>query len=127
MAKALAMNAGNLELAKEAMRLSLSFKQPKIVLTMYDMIPEENKQDNLIQGFYASALAYTGKLEEAKAILLRDGGLVMNDLREGDDSITATYIYIEQQLAKLEGKELDAEDVDVPAILDFRMFHSDKK
>jgi len=94
---------------------------------MYDMIPEANKQDNLIQGFYATALAYTGELDQAKEILLRDGGLVMNDLREGDDSITSTYIYIEQQLAKREGREISAEDVDVPAILDFRMFHSDKK
>lgn len=126
MAKALAMNAGNLELAKEAMRLSLSFEQTKIVLTMYDMIPDANKQDALIQGYYATALAYTGELEKAKAILEKDGGLIVYDLREGDDAIAATYVYIVQQLAKREGKELSADEVHVPEVLDFRMFHSNK-
>ena len=107
--------------------MALTFKQNKMALTMYNMLPESSKQDALIQGYYAMALAYTGELEQAKAILEKDGGLIMNDLREGDDSVTAAYIYIVQQMAKREGKELDAEDVDVPAILDFRMFHSDKK
>jgi len=127
MAKALEMNVDNLLLAKEALRLCEAFGQHKVVLSMYNLLSDENKADPLIQGFYAMALAYTGSLEEAKAILEKDGGLIMNDLREGDDSITSAYIYIVQEMAKREGKQIDAEDVDVPKVLDFRMFHTDKK
>lgn len=127
MAKALRRNQSNLMLAKEALRLCAQFEEYNTVLTMYAMLPEANRKDPLIQAYYAIALAYTGEYEQAKAIFDQDGGLVINDLREGDDVITGTYIYIIQQLAKREGREIRAEDVDVPKALDFRMFHVSKK
>jgi len=125
MAKALSMNINNLPLAKEALRLSCLFGEYAPALSMYDSLSEEHKNDPLIQGFLAIALAHTGKLEEAKAILEKDGGLVMNDIREGDDSVVTAYIYTVKELAKREGKELDESKIRVPAPLDFRMFHPD--
>lgn len=126
MAKALSLNRDNLMLAKEALRLCAQFGEYGTVLNMYAMLSPEHQNDALLQSYYAIALAYTGELEQAKAILEQNGGLVINDLREGDDAITTTYIYIMQQLARREGRELDAEDVAVPKALDFRMFHVSK-
>jgi hypothetical protein len=117
------MNCGNLQLAKEAMRLSCLFGEYRTVLCMMDLLSDAHKADPLIQGFYAMALAHTGKLQQAKEILERDGGLQCDDLREGDDSITSTYLFIIKELAKLEGKVLKDSDICVPEKLDFRMFH----
>ena len=122
MFRALEMNSGNLQLAKEAMRLSCLFGEYRVVLRMMDLLSEAHRADPLIQGFYAMALAYTGELEKAKAILEQDGGLQADDLREGDDSITGTYLYIVKELARREGRELKDCEVSVPKKLDFRMF-----
>lgn len=127
MAKALERNPENLMLAKEALRLCAQFGEYNTVLNMHAMLSPAHREDALIQAYYAIALAYTGSYAQAKAILEQGGGLVINDLREGDDAITTTYIYLMQQLARKEGRELDAEDVDVPKALDFRMFHVSKK
>ena len=78
-------------------------------------------------GYRAVAYAHTGHLEEAEAILSANGGLQMDDVREGDDVFPLTYIYIQQQLAQRRGETLDAEDVKIPSLIDFRMFHTDKK
>ena len=123
MMKALELNSGNLQLAKEAMRLSCLFGQYRPVLRMLDLLSDAHRADPLIQGFYAMALAHTGELERAKAILEKDGGLQCDDLREGDDSITSTYIFIVKELAKREGREISDCDVTVPQKIDFRMFH----
>lgn len=126
MAKALALNPYDLPLAKEALRLSCLYEEYLPALSMAAMLSEEHQNDPLILGFRAIALAHTGRMEEAKAILDRDG-LVMTDLREGDDSVVNAYIYIVQTLAAREGEHIDPDDVKVPPALDYRMFHTDKE
>ena len=125
MAKALTLNPDDLNLAKEAFRLCAQFGEYDIVLSMADKLCVCNKQNPLVRAIYAVCLGYSGKFAEAKAIL-DDPDLVINDIREGDDSIALAYIFFAKELAKLEGKELDDDDVDVPASLDFRMFHKTK-
>jgi tetratricopeptide (TPR) repeat protein len=124
--KALSLNSENLPLAKEAMRFAYEVKEYDLMLSMYGEMKPEHQKDALILSYYAIALAHTGKLEEAKAIFDRDGGLVIEDRREGDDATAIEYTYIVQELAKKNGKEIKAEDVKVPEALDYRMFHVSK-
>ena len=74
-------------------------------------------------GYHAAALAYIGRPAECKEVLEQDGGLYIMDIREGDETITNGYIRAIQELAKLEGKEIAAEDVVVPQKIDFRLFN----
>lgn len=127
MAKALSLNMDDLPLAKEALRFAYNVRAYDLILSMYSMLDEENKQDAMVLSYYAYALAHTGRLEEAKAILDRDGGLVLVDRREGDDATAEEYIYILRELDKKHGLPVrDDEDYDVPAALDYRMFHKSK-
>lgn len=122
MEKALERRRNDAMLAKEALRLCAQFGAYETMLTMYDILDGTAKKQPLIQAYYAVALANTGALEEARTILERDGGLVIDDIREGDDLIAETYIQIMRQLAAREGRECSEETISVPESLDFRMF-----
>ena len=71
----------------------------------------------------AFALAYTGKLNEAEAILLEDISEIP-DIREGENSTSQLYIYIQQQKAVRQGKILQDNEIKVPFHLDLRMSES---
>ena len=73
------------------------------------------------QFLYADALAHTGSLEEAEAIIMANGGLEIPDIREGEISTSELYIYIQVEKAKLQGITLDPKQVQVPRALDLRM------
>ena len=74
-----------------------------------------------IQYMDACVNAYTGKLEKAEQILMQNGGLNIPDIREGENSASQLYIYIQQKKAELEGKIITPDQVVVPFNLDFRM------
>ena len=69
----------------------------------------------------AAALAHTGRPDEAEAILTREGGLDVPDIREGENSASQLYIFIKTEQARRAGKELDPASVEVPFLLDLRM------
>ena len=69
----------------------------------------------------ANALAHTGKLAEAEAILLKNGGLEIPDIREGENSTSGLYLYIQEQKAKRDNIPFAAEKIKVPFELDLRM------
>ena len=76
----------------------------------------------MILGYYAAANAYTGSPEVAKEILERDGGLVITEIREGDDTVTHAYIHAIKELSKKAGKCITDDEVSVPEAIDFRVF-----
>lgn len=123
LSKAVKMNNGDLNLAKESLKMCAYFKQYTAAGDIYESLTDECKQDHYVLGYYASTLAYVGRPAEAKEILERDGGLYIMDIREGDETIPNGYIRAIQELAKLEGKELAYEDVEVPEKIDFRLFN----
>ena len=69
----------------------------------------------------ACTLAHTGDLDEAEAILLEDGGLDIPDIREGENSTSQVYLYIQEERAKLAGESFDPSKIHVPFLLDLRM------
>lgn len=66
----------------------------------------------------ADALAHTGRLEEAEELLAR---LQVPDIREGEISMSELYTYIQLEKARLNGREPNPEDIEIPFQYDFRM------
>ena len=83
-------------------------------------LPAEIAELPLIKMMKSFALAYTGNLDEAEHILLNEISEIP-DIREGENSTSQLYIYIQQQKAQKLGKEIAAGDVEVPWHLDLRM------
>lgn len=91
---------------------------------MYDLIVSSDpdvQERPLIKFMKACSLAHSGALEEAEAILLENGGLDIPDIREGENSTSQLYIYIQEERARIAGKPFDPEKVEVPFLLDLRM------
>ncbi|MEG1491437.1 MAG: DUF5107 domain-containing protein [Oscillospiraceae bacterium] len=127
MAKAFSLNSGNLPMAKDAMRFAYNVQAFDLILSMYSNLSEEHKKDALVRSYYAYALAHSGKLLEAKEILDSDGGLIIVDRREGDDATAEEYMFILSELNKQKGVEAGEDELEVPAVLDYRMFHKSGK
>lgn len=75
----------------------------------------------LMKFMHAYALAHTGKIDEAETILLENGGLDIPDIREGENSTSGLYLYIQEEKAKRDNLPFDAKKVNVPFNLDLRM------
>lgn len=126
LAKASAMRPGDISLAKEALVTLADCKDYRGILSLVQRLDEEIRIGK-VEYFYACALAHLGDLDTAQAILLKDGGIEIPDIREGETSTSELWIYIQVERARREGKTLDPEDVEIPHELDFRMNVSNKK
>ncbi len=121
--KAHQMNPGDLSLAKETMRFAYEAHDYPLMNTIHEALSEEQQAAPMIRAYRAFALAHTGHPEQALGILEKDGGLVIPDLREGDDSLPEEYIFCKQCIAQKNGYSLAPDEVEVPEAIDFRMFH----
>jgi hypothetical protein len=83
-------------------------------------LPENIAELPLIKMMKAFALGYTGNLDEAEHILINEISEIP-DIREGENSTSQLYIYIQQEKARKLGKEISAGEVEVPWHLDLRM------
>ena len=91
------------------------------MLQLSSLLKEEIRAFPLIRFMQANALAHTGKFMEAEAILLENGGLDIPDIREGENSTSGLYLYIQEQKAKRDKLPFAAEKIQVPFNLDLRM------
>ena len=119
--KAMELEPDDASLAKSSLRSLRALEDYSAVLNVWDILSEQVKARPMNQFLYADALAHTGKLEEAEAIIMADGGLEIPDIREGEISTSELYIYIQVEKAKLQGITLDPKQVQVPRALDLRM------
>ena len=69
------------------------------LVSFYNTAPASTRADGRISMYYAFALLKLGNIDDAKAVLYRDGGLAVNDIQEGEISITNLYIEIEKATA----------------------------
>lgn len=71
----------------------------------------------------ARARAYleTGEPERAEQELLADGGLIVPDVREGENSVTDLWFRIMEARAFCEGRIFEKEKEIPPKMFDFRM------
>ncbi len=117
----------DVSLARQALALAHSAGKHEEITVAYKLAPDTVKADGRVAMTYAFALLRMGQVAEAEGVLLRDGGLSVTDIREGEISLTSLYIEIQQAKAAAQGLTLDVADIDVPRQFDFRMFVPKKK
>lgn len=111
----------DVSLCRQALALALRAGKHSEIITAYETAPATVKADGRVAMTYAFALLRTDKVAEAEAVLWRDGGLSVTDIREGEISLTSLYIEIQKAKATAEGKTPEDADIDVPRQFDFRM------
>lgn len=78
---------GELSIVKECMRLFVQLEAYPEILRLYGMLPEKIAGESRIFFTYLQALAGVGEYEKAYELLSRDGGVEIDDMREGDDCL----------------------------------------
>lgn len=106
---------------KEVFKMLLGLEAYDKMFELSSLLSAEILALPLMKFMYAYALAHTGKIDAAEAILLENGGLDIPDIREGENSTSALYIYIQEEKAKCDNVPFDAKKVNVPFNLDLRM------
>ncbi len=105
----------------ELLRLLVAV-DPARALALVDELPSEQRAHGRIRLLECRAAVAAGHVTRAEALL--DSGLVVDDLREGEDSLA--QLWLDYHRARL-GSESPATDVlleqqyPVPAVYDFRM------
>ena len=122
----LIFRAGKLDLAdksflKEVFKMLLELEAYDKMFELSSLLAPEMLTLPLMKFMHAYALAHTGKVDEAEAVLVENGGLDIPDIREGENSTSGLYLYIQQQKAKRNNQPFDAKKVEVPFNLDLRM------
>lgn len=118
---ALLLLPSDVSLARQSLALALNAGKHEEIAAAYTFAPKAVKADGRVAMIYAFALLRMGKVAEAEEVLLRDGGLSVTDIREGEISLTSLYMEIQRAKAAAEGITLDTADIDVPRQFDFRM------
>ena len=117
----------DVSLARQSLALALRAGKHDAIITAYETAPAKVQADGRVAMTYAFALLRTNRIAEAEAVLWRDGGLSVTDIREGEVSVTSLYIEIEKAKATQKGITPDTADIEVPRQFDFRMFVPKKK
>ncbi len=106
---------------KEVLKMLLELKAYDRMTDLFAALTPALRERPLIKFMHACALAHTGKLSEAENILLENGGLDIPDIREGENSTSELYIFIQMEKAARTGKCISPDQVNVPFALDLRM------
>ena len=125
--EAYALLPSDISLARQSLALALRAKKHGEIIQAYETAPAKVQADGRVAMTYAFALLRAGKTAEAEAVLGRDGGLSVTDIREGEISLTSLYMEIEKTKAAAKGITLEDADIEVPRRFDFRMFVPKKK
>ena len=115
------LDLGDKSFLKEVFKMLLELEDYGKMLELSSLMKKEIRAFPLMKFMRANALAHTGKFMEAEAILLENGGLEIPDIREGENSTSGLYLYIQEQKAKRDQRPFDAENIQVPFELDLRM------
>ena len=72
---------------KEGLKILSQCEAYRAILQQYAVMDEDMKSIGRVQYYYALGLVKTGRLEEADKLLNSEEGIVVDDVREGEDSI----------------------------------------
>lgn len=120
-AAALECRPEDASLAKECLSILLKAGQYEQVIRHTASLPQDIGQLGRIQLTHALAQLERGNIEQAQEILHQNGGLIVPDIREGENSVTDLWFRIEQANAERDGKVFNPVDAVPPRQLDFRM------
>lgn len=116
------MLPGDVSLARQAFAMALRAGMNGETVAAYEAAPAAVQADGRTAMTYAFALLRRGDTDRAEAVLMRDGGLSVTDIREGEISLTNLYLDIARARATAAGLDFDPAKVQVPRRFDFRMF-----
>lgn len=86
---------------------------PEEIKRLWEALPEETASNKRLTFNYISALSQSGDEEQAMELLMQNGGLVPDDIHEGDHSLGLLYCTLHQRLYGTRPE--------IPPSLDFRM------
>lgn len=81
------------------------------ILELYQQLSPEMQANDRLTFFYAMSLYETGRVQEAYDLLMKDGGMVLSDIREGERALGELW---QEMHRSLTGK-----DGEVPYVFDF--------
>ncbi len=125
--KASLMLPSDESLAKEAMSMLSTAGMFAEIAELSEKLSPELLHIGRIRLYLIIANIRLGKLEEAEKVLYENGGLVVADIREGENIITNIYLDLEEAKAKRDGVPFDRNECEVPAIFDYRVSQRRKK
>ena len=112
----------DISLAREMMRLQFYAEQYGTMISVYETAPNNIKNDGRITMYYCFALLRSGDIDKADTVLNDNGGICVDDIREGETGITDLYLEIEEKKAENSGLPFSRSEAKVPRKFDFRMF-----
>lgn len=112
----------DISVARMAFAAMLENKEYGKIISTYEKLSDTVKKDGRVSMFYCFALLYTDRVDDADKFLNLNGGICVDDIREGEISITDLYIKIEEAKAKRDNKPFDETKLSIPVKFDFRMF-----
>lgn len=119
--QALRCAPGLLPLALDGLPAMLEAKAYDALIEGYLLLDPELRAYPKLQMVYAFALLHTGRPLEAEEVLLRDGGLRVADIREGENSLSDLYVRIQVAKGALENRVVNPDEVVIPELFDLRM------
>lgn len=83
----MALRAEDASYIKEGFRILSFCEAYEEICTIYKSLDKKFRKNNRICFGYINALHKLGKDEKAYKLLEKDGGMILEDIREGEDSI----------------------------------------
>ncbi len=114
--KAYQLFPADISLAKDVLGYLHVLEDSQQVVDLFETATDEVRENKRCLMYYAFALARLGRLEEAENILCGNGYLFPADVREGEESVTNLWLYIQE-------KKYPDQPVGLPPMeLEFRTF-----
>ena len=96
--KGMRMRPSDQSYLKEGFKILSLCKADKILCDFYEAMDSKEQQIQRIRFYYISALHRLGKDEKAYQLLEQNGGIELEDIREGEDSIAQLWSELYQNL-----------------------------
>lgn len=89
--KGIGMRKEDLSYVKEGLRLILKTKEYRRVIRICEELPEKTRTESRVVFDYLTALSHEGRCQEVLAYFAAHPDYVLDDLREGEDSISELW------------------------------------
>lgn len=98
MRKGMKLRKKELSYMKEGFKLLIACEAYEEVCAFYEKMCPELREESRLKFYYIQALGRTGRAEEAYALMEADGGLVLDDVREGEDSLAGLWTELHEKV-----------------------------
>lgn len=122
MLKAWSMRPNDLSLAKETLRCLYQNRRFAELKRVYEQMDSALQAEPRCMVYYAFALLDCGDIAGAEAILYKDGGILIPDIRECETITLDLWVETQKKKAQAAGKQFDEDNMNPPRFADFRMF-----